>query len=89
MTSDTTLLLSLSTGDEKAFKALYDKYYSLTVKFVMDFIRDEDVAERVIELVWIHVWDARTELPYVEDFKIFLYLCVKSEALKQLKIKNV
>ena len=53
---------SLMLGDEKAFQVLFVDYYSVLVSFAMKYLDNQDVAEDIVQDVFVKIWETREKL---------------------------
>ena len=82
-------LQGLRVGDDRAFKVLFEKYYASLCAFATNFVNDPDVAEDIVQEVFIAVWERDVQYPTYNAFRSFLYNSVKNAGLNHLKHKNV
>ena len=82
-------LQGLRVGDDRAFKVLFEKYYASLCAFATNFVNDPDVAEDIVQEVFIAVWERDAQYPTYNAFRSFLYNSVKNAGLNHLKHKNV
>ncbi|HEY4936311.1 MAG TPA: RNA polymerase sigma-70 factor [Puia sp.] len=79
MTFDTyDLQIRLSAGDQIALKALYDRYSSKLFQLAFAIVRSKEMAEEVVEDVFIKVWKKRIQLGRIENFTFYLYVMTKN-----------
>lgn len=73
----------------EAFRELFGEFYNSLVLFAMGFVEQQDVAEDIVQEVFIAVWERNTQYPTYNAFRGFLYNSVKHAGLNHLKHKNV
>jgi RNA polymerase sigma-70 factor (family 1) len=75
--------LSALAGEEKAaivaFKKLYDQYYPGLFIAAKKFLKSADMAEDVVQEVFLAIWDRRTKLTHVNQFDLYLYRIAKNK----------
>jgi RNA polymerase sigma-70 factor (ECF subfamily) len=54
--SDRALIQSISDGDKRAFKMLYVRHHVRVFRYVMRLIRNESIAEEVVNEVFLQAW---------------------------------
>lgn len=81
-------LKQLSDGDEKAYKHLFDLYYSSLVMFSAKYLKDMDMAEDLVQDVLYDFWKQRKELR-ITSLKSWLYISVRNRSLNQLEHDKV
>lgn len=67
-TSEHALLLKVASGDEVAFRVLFDQYRQLVFGFAYAHLRTEALADEITQEVFIKVWTAGEKLAEVESF---------------------
>lgn len=75
----------VSQGDEKAFRALFDRYHHRLGAHVFRLTRSQEMAEEVVQDVFLKIWLGREKLADVQDFQAYLYVASKNHALNCLK----
>ena len=68
------LIENVKHSDKDSFKKLYLQYHPVLFRFVVSRIRDEDIAEDIVQETFIRIWKIRQSL--VSD-KSFFSLIVK------------
>ena len=56
MTEDKYLVRQLKVGNKEAFQILFERYYSLFLTFATNLLKDADIAEDMVQNVFIKVW---------------------------------
>ena len=79
------LLHRLSTGDAKAFRALYDQYWQRLLYFANQKVKgDMAEAENIVQDVFVSLWDRREKLSSVINLEAYLVASVKYRVIKWL-----
>src|SRR5436305_15304932 len=68
-------------NDETALAELYKLYYQKLVFFAKSILRSKQLAEEVVEDVFIKLWCNRAEIGHVKNLNIYLYTAVKNTSL--------
>lgn len=68
-----TLLLQLKQGNEPAFNKLYLSYSKLLYKKIRRLVKDESVADEVLQDLFLKVWEKRVQIDPAQSFVSFLY----------------
>lgn len=79
------ILQRMIEGDENAFKFFFDTYYDNLCNFVNSYIRDETLAEDVVQNIFIYLWENRNSLPVNCSIKSYLYTASKNKSLNHLR----
>lgn len=75
----------MSEGDEKAFRFFFDKYYSDLCNFVNQYINNPEMAEELVQDVFVYLWEKRTDISLHTSVKPYLYLASKNKSLNYLR----
>lgn len=79
------ILQRMIEGDENAFKYFFDTYYDNLCNFVNSYLRDETLAEDVVQNIFIYLWENRNSLPVNCSIKSYLYTASKNKSLNHLR----
>ena len=82
-------LQRINTKQTEAFRELFSEFYNSLVLFAMGFVEQQDVAEDIVQEVFIAVWERDAQYPTYNAVRSFLYNSVKNAGLNHLKHKNV
>ncbi len=82
---DKALLQRIANGDEKAFCIVYDKYHNLLGSHIFRITKSHELAQEVVQDVFLKVWKNSNQLSDVRDFKAYLFVISKNHALNCLK----
>lgn len=83
--NETDLWLKVCKGDINAFNLLFKNHYKSLCVSALLLIKDEKVAEDVVQDVFLKIWNKRKELEFVSNFNSYLYISVKNACLDQLR----
>ncbi|WP_316837842.1 RNA polymerase sigma-70 factor [Pedobacter nutrimenti] len=67
------LLLQFRQGDEPAFNALYSTYAKVLYRKINSIVKDDDVAEELLQDLFLKIWDKRRLINIDQSFVAFLY----------------
>ena len=70
---------------ESEFNELFNNYYEELCRIVMPVVKDADVAQDVVQDVFVKMWVRRNELEVNTTFKAYLYKAVVFRALDHLR----
>jgi RNA polymerase sigma-70 factor (ECF subfamily) len=85
MNSDKILLTRIKRDDQRALEDLFEKYYNRLCDFAFQYVHSFDLTEEVVSDVFIKVWKKRETLTASGNFKAYLYMAVRRQALDLLK----
>ena len=87
--SEDLWLKQLSDGNEKAYRRLFDQYYSSLVMFARSFLKNDVLVEDVVQDVIYDFWMQRQSLSKVISIKAWLYAAVRNRCLNDLEHDKV
>lgn len=73
MTDEKELLRNLRDGDEYAFKTLYDAYAPRLAARLFQLLRSEELAEDILQDLFIKIWEVRHTINPELNFGALLY----------------
>ena len=80
-----SIICKLSSGDEKAFRQVYDTYKSKLYFFALKFTRNDSDAEEIVQQVFIKLWDYRDAIDPQLSFDAYLFRITRNIAFNFLK----
>lgn len=86
--NNTESFLSIKTGiargDENSFELLYHLYFKKLLSFAQTFLNSREIAEEIVEDIFIKIWAKREDVVLIQNLNVYLYKCVKNAALNEL-----
>lgn len=79
------LLLKVAVGDEHAFRQLFTAYHQQLGIHIYRITNSAELAEEVVQDVFLKIWMTRETLGDIDDFKAYLFVISKNHALNCLK----
>jgi RNA polymerase sigma-70 factor (ECF subfamily) len=91
MVSDQDLIEQLKTGDETAFEIIFTRYFEKLCLFAESIVKNHDIAEDIVEDIFLQLWINCQTNPVLVSLKSYLYQCVYHNAVKSVsrQRKNV
>lgn len=86
--NDADLVAGYIKGDGESFAALVDRHMSMVYKFTYRYVGDADIANDVVQDVFIKVWKNIKKFDSGKNFKTWLLTITKNTALDALKKKK-
>ena len=83
--NDPELLTRLKTNDERAFKVIFNKYYSRLYYFILEFIPLDDLAENIVQDTFFTLWNKRLELKDDSNLSAYLFTVARKNCLYRLR----
>ena len=72
-----------------AFRELFSVFYRYLVLYAMRLVRQQEVAEDMVQEVFVAIWESDKEYNSYHGFRAFLYDSVKNKCLNYLKHEEV
>ncbi|KAA2245467.1 RNA polymerase sigma-70 factor [Chitinophaga agrisoli] len=83
--SELSLLAGVATGNETAFRSLFDRYRGKIYSYALRLSEDTSLADEVVQDVFLKVWLKRKDLPAVENFNAWLYAIARHRMFDMMK----
>jgi RNA polymerase sigma-70 factor (family 1) len=81
------LQVRIANGDENAFTQLYLHFGKKLNQFAVSLVRSKEIAEELLEDVFVKLWANRQYITGIENITVYLYVAVKNMALNKLSQK--
>jgi RNA polymerase sigma-70 factor (ECF subfamily) len=78
------LLCRISTGDERAFKLVFEHYYKKVYRFALKVVKNPATGEDILHDVFIKIWQ-HADLRNIENLEHYLMVATRNQALKVLR----
>src|SRR6266516_7557561 len=82
--ADSSLLELLSSGDQAAFEALYNRYHGGIYNYLLKFTKSAALAEDLVHDVFLKIWDIREQLKISSSFSSYLYRAARNTSIDPL-----
>ena len=86
---DAALVARVRVGEEAACEALYLEHHERLWKFAYGYVRSRDVAEEIVQDVFLALWRGRREWEVRTSARTWLYAAVRNQALNHLRHERV
>lgn len=83
------LVKQLSEGDEKAYRALFMRYYTKVHYFINGLLKSEAESEDLTQDVFVKVWINRAHFAEVNTFGAYLYVLAKNTVFNYIESKQI
>jgi RNA polymerase sigma-70 factor (family 1) len=77
----------IAKDDETAFTQLYLHFGKKLIHFAASLIRSKEIAEELVEDVFVKLWAKRSHITEIENLTVYLYVAVKNKSLNVLSQK--
>lgn len=84
--SEEKLLDLIKKDQNEAFKFLFQKYYSRLLRYAIRFVQEKEIAEDIIQEVFISFWEKRQLLKSI-SLSSLLFCMVRNASINYLKQK--
>jgi len=81
------LLEQIDNNNEAAFAQLYAMYAKRLIVFSNAILHAPEMAEEVVEDVFVKIWNKRGSLANIENISVYLYVAIKNQSLSRLSDK--
>jgi RNA polymerase sigma-70 factor (family 1) len=82
--SDHELLDRLKSDDDKAFRAIYQRYGRRCYGFALQKLRSKEAAEEITQNIFISLWERRHTLS-VQNLEAYLMVSIKYQTLNYIE----
>ena len=82
---DAELVRRIRAGDERALEVVFRSHYSGMASFVQRFVRSSDLAEELVQDVFLKLWSKREQLAEIETLRTYLFRAARNTALNYLR----
>jgi RNA polymerase sigma-70 factor (ECF subfamily) len=86
---ESDLVVRIRGGDEGAFESLYLAHHNELWRFAYSYVRSRDVAEELVQDVFLAVWGTRATWEVNTRVRAWLYASVRHLALNHLRHERV
>ena len=84
MTEDQTID-KINKGDINAFQYLYTEFYPSLCIYAKSITRDKEIAQEIVQDVYIKLWEQQGHLKNVVSIKLYLFISVRNHCINYLK----
>lgn len=88
-TGDDELFSLIEKGDEGAFTRVYEKYHKLLYVVAYRHLMNREMAEDVVQHVFVRLWEFRSTLSVSVNLKNFLFTMTKNRVLDQIRNEHI
>ena len=82
------LFEDIKCGNLSAFEALFRQYYPPMCVIAGKLVANREVAEDIVQDVFIRLWEKKAEYDKIPDFRTFLYVAVRNLCYNYLRDKK-
>lgn len=82
---DAELVRRIRAGDERALETVFKAHYAGMASFTQRFVRSADLAEELVQDVFLKLWTKREQLAEIETLRTYLFRAARNTALNYLR----
>ena len=82
------LIHSLKSGDNQAYKYIYDHHYVLLCKIAYEFLKDDFLAESIVDDIIFHLWEKRDTIKITTSLRSYLVQAVRNRCINYLNLER-
>lgn len=82
------LIHSLKSGDNRAYKYIYDHHYTLLCKIAYEFLKDDFIAETIVDDTIFHLWEIRETVDITTSLRSYLVRAVRNRCINHLNLER-
>jgi RNA polymerase sigma-70 factor, ECF subfamily len=84
MRTEKELLQLLKDGNEEAVKLIFERYYVSLCLYAESILKNHQIAEEIVEDIFIHIWVHASETSIVDSVRNYLFRSTHNNCLKYL-----
>jgi len=79
------ILLRIAKGDTVAFGIVFNHYYDHLYTVALIYTKVHELAEDIVQQVFLRMWEKRTRLTGICDFESYLFISTRNEIVNCLR----
>jgi RNA polymerase sigma-70 factor (ECF subfamily) len=83
--NETELLSGIAKDDERSFADLFHGYHQGLGEYIFLITDSREMVKEIVQNVFIKVWEVRTKLPEIQDFKSWLFITTRNYTLNAIR----
>jgi len=89
MHNERELLIRIANGDQQAFAGLFNAYRDKVYEIALTFTHSNDMAEEVVQDVFMGLWIKRSNALHIQHFENYLFIVVRNTIYRNLKMLSL
>lgn len=85
--SDDDIIRGLKQDNQQMLKYLFDQYYENLVFYSMSYVYRQEIAEEIIQELFIRIWENRKTTSITKSIKAYLFISAKNSSINYLRSK--
>ena len=87
--TDAEVFILLKEGHQAAFEEVYARYQGLLYIYACKIVKNNDVAEDIVQEIFISLWEKRSQIQFRSALPSYLYSAVRYKFFDMLDHKKV
>jgi RNA polymerase sigma-70 factor, ECF subfamily len=83
------LLRKIKSGDESAFRYVFDTQYGLLCSIAYEFLKDDFLAETIVGDVILYLWEKRETIEIQSSLRAYLVRAVRNKCINYQQLQYV
>ena len=83
--NDTELARKISTGNQQAFRELYDRYHVQMYYIAKNYVKSTDLAQDAVQDIFVKLWEKRFRIDESKSIKGFLFTMLRNHVLNMIR----
>lgn len=83
------LLNEVKNGNRKVFEVLFHDYYPFLTKFAEGFVFDRQIAEDIVQNLFLNFWENAKQITIDTSIKSYLYQSIRNRCLNHIRDLHV
>jgi RNA polymerase sigma-70 factor, ECF subfamily len=79
----------IRSGDPSVFESIFRTYYPYLCQFAYRSVESPDIAEDIVQSVFLNIWKNRREWNPQCSVRMYLYKATRNQVINYLKHKNI
>jgi RNA polymerase sigma-70 factor (ECF subfamily) len=84
-TKERTIVTGLRNGHNVSYQYLYDNHYVALCYIAVGYVRDDAVAQMLVDDLFVHIYDIRRTLDITTSIRTYLARAIRNRCLDYLK----
>jgi len=85
--SDDEIIRGLGQDNQLMLEYLFDQYYENLVSFSITYVGRQEVAEDIVQELFIKIWENRNAINITKSFKAYLFTSTRNSSINYLRSK--
>lgn len=82
------IIHSLKRGENEGYKYIFDHHYPLLCSIASEFLKDDFLAETIVEDLIFHIWERREVLDINTSLRSYLVRAVRNRCINYLQLER-